>query len=162
MLTGSHRSLPILATAVKAYELLWRCRGLHAKAIWPPVVFLVLAEFLYHRMVGEAHGPSARWHAVLASPWYMPTGATVAWLIGLKFLLSFSISWRRHLLLGEKFDPFFFKLPFWKYLGYLVLTYAWAVPVLALSFLPSAILADSRSPNDASEPSSSSSRSPLR
>jgi hypothetical protein len=92
----------------------------------------------------------------------MPTGATVAWLIGLKFLLSFSISWRRHLLLGEKFDPFFFKLPFWKYLGYLVLTYAWAVPVLALSFLPSAILADSRSPNDASEPSSSSSRSPLR
>ena len=106
----------------RAYALLWQYRWLHAKAIWPPVVFLVTAEFLYHRITGHATGLAGRWHAVLAVPWYMPVGAAAAWLAGLKFLLSFSVSWRRHLLLLEKFDPFFFKAPFWRYLGLLLLT----------------------------------------
>jgi hypothetical protein len=141
----SNETLPVLATTRLAYRLLWRHRGLHAKAIWPPVVFLVLAEFLYHRVTGNAHGLSGKWHSVLAAPWYVPIGAAVAWLIGLKFLLSFSVSWRRHLLLGETFDPFFFKAPFWKYLGFLVLTYVWAIPVLLLSSVPALVFAASRS-----------------
>jgi hypothetical protein len=81
-----YKDLPTVATVGKAYQLLWRYRGLHAKAIWPPLVFLVLAEFLYHRIVGNAHGLSEKWHAMLAASWYMPTSAAVAWLIGLKFL----------------------------------------------------------------------------
>lgn len=127
-------------TVAQAYALLWRYRRLHAKAIWPPIVFLVLAEFLYHRVIGNAHGLSDRLHAVLAAPWYVVAGAALAWLAGLKFLLSFSISWRRHLLLAESFDSFFFKPPFWKYLGFLLLTYVWAIPVLAISLLPAGIL----------------------
>ena len=133
--------LPILATAAQAYRLLWRSRALHAKAIWPPVVFLVTAEFLYHRVVGNAHGLSAKIDAALSSHWYVIVGAAVAWLIGLKFLLSFSISWRRHLLLGERFDPFFFRRAFWKYLGFLLLTYAWAVPVVGTAALPAGLMA---------------------
>jgi hypothetical protein len=136
-----NRKLPVVAAAGRAYALLWEQRALHAKAIWPPIVFLVAAEFLYHRVVGNAEGFSDRWHAVLGAPWYMPAGAVVAWLAGLKFLLSFSISWRRHLLLGEKFDPFFFKAPFWRYLGFLLLTYAWVVPVVLLSLVPAALFA---------------------
>ncbi len=126
-------TLPILRTAGQAYALLWRERRLHAKAIWPPILFLVTAEFLYHRIFGDAHGPQARWHALVSSAWYMPLLAAVAWLIGLKFLLSFSISWRRHLLRHERFDPFFFKKPFWRYLGFLILTYAWSIPLVLLS-----------------------------
>ncbi len=133
--------LPVLATVKRAYALLWRQRVLHAKAIWPPVVFLVTAEFLYHRMVGNAEGLTDRLHAVLGAPWYMPAAAVITWLAGLKFLLSFSISWRRHLLLGEKFDPFFFHAPFWRYLGFLLLTYAWIVPVVLLSLVPAGLFA---------------------
>lgn len=133
-------ALPMLATVARTYRLLWRHRVLHAKAIWPPVVFLVTAEFLYHRVIGTAHGTMHRLHAVLAAPWYVIAGAALAWLLGLKFLLSFSISWRRHLLLRETFDPFFFKRPFWKYLGLLLLTYLWAIPVLAISSLPELVL----------------------
>ena len=132
---------PVLATVRQAYALLWRHRFMHAKAIWPPVVFLVAAEFLYHRIVGNAEGLMGRLHAVLAAPWWMPLVAVVAWLAGLKFLLSFSISWRRHLLLEERFDPFFFKAPFWRYLGFLLLTYAWVVPLLLVSFLPGVVIA---------------------
>ena len=127
------RTLPIRATASQAYGLLWRYRALHLKAIWPPVVFLVTAEFLYHRVIGNASGLSHKLAAALSAPWYMLAGAAVAWLLGLKFLLSFSISWRRHLVLGDKFDPFFFKRPFWRYLGFLLITYAWAIPLLGLA-----------------------------
>ncbi len=134
-------TVPVLATAGQAYALLWRQRLLHAKAIWPPVLFLVTAEVLYHRVVGNAGGLADRWHAVARAPWYMSAGAAVAWLAGLKFLLSFSLSWRRHLLLGERFDPFFFKAPFWRYLGFLLLTYAWIVPVVLLSQVPAGLLA---------------------
>jgi hypothetical protein len=135
------RTLPVLATMRRAYELLWERRVLHAKAIWPPVVFLVTAEFLYHRVVGNAEGLTDRLHAVLGAPWYMPLAAVITWLAGLKFLLSFSISWRRHLLLGEEFDPFFFKAPFWRYLGFLLLTYAWVVPIVLLSLVPAGLMA---------------------
>ena len=135
------QSLPVLATVRQAYALLWQHRLLHAKAIWPPVVFLVAAEFIYHRVMGNAEGLADRWHAVLDAPWYMPPLAAIAWLAGLKFLLSFSISWRRHLLLGETFDPFFFKAPFWRYLGFLLLTYAWVVPLMLVSLIPAALIA---------------------
>ena len=133
--------LPPLRTAGHAWTLLWRHRLLHARAIWPPVVFLVTSEFLYHRIVGNADGIWGHVGAVLAAPWYMTAGVVVAWLAGLKFLLSFSISWRRHLLLGDRFDPFFFGRPFWRYLGFLLLTYAWIVPLLLLSLVPAAWLA---------------------
>ena len=133
-------NVPVLATVRQAYALLWEHRAMHAKAIWPPVVFLVTAEFLYHRIVGNAEGLMGRLHAVLAAPWWMPLVAVVAWLAGLKFLLSFSISWRRHLLLEERFDPFFFKAPFWRYLGFLLLTYAWIVPLVLVSFLPAVVV----------------------
>ena len=131
--------LPVLASVGRAYALLWRNRRLHARAIWPPVLFLVTAEFLYHRTVGNAHGLAAVWQARRTAPWYVSAGALAAWLAGLKFLLSFSMSWRRHLLLGERFDPFFFKRPFWRYLGFLLLTYAWVVPAALLSLLPVAV-----------------------
>ncbi len=134
-------TLPVFGTVRRAYALLWRHRLLHAKAIWPPVVFLVAAEFLYHRIFGNADGLSARWHALLAASWWMPPLAVAAWLAGLKFLLSFSISWRRHLLLGERFDPFFFRAPFWRYLGFLLLTYAWVVPLVLLSQVVAGLLA---------------------
>ncbi|MGI4745551.1 MAG: hypothetical protein ACRYGI_19465 [Janthinobacterium lividum] len=137
-------ALPMFATVARTYRLLWRHRLLHAKAIWPPVVFLVTAEFLYHRVIGTAHGMMDRLHAALAAPWYVLAGTAFAWLLGLKFLLSFSISWRRHLLLREKFDPFFFKRPFWKYLAFLLLTYVWAIPVLAISLVPALLLATQR------------------
>ena len=94
------RKLPVFATTKQAYILLWRHLGLHAKAIWSPIVFLAAAEFAYHKMIGDAHTLSGKLSAALASPWYL-VGAALAWLAGLKFLLSFSISWRRHLLLGE-------------------------------------------------------------
>ena len=135
------QSLPVLATVRQAYTLLWQQRLLHAKAIWPPVVFLVAAEFIYHRVMGNAEGLTDRWHAVLNAPWWMPPVAAIAWLAGLKFLLSFSISWRRHLLLGETFDPFFFKAPFWRYLGLLLLTYVWVLPLVLLSLVPAGLLA---------------------
>ncbi len=136
-----NQRLPVLATVRQAYALIWQQRLLHAKAIWPPIVFLVAAEFIYHRVVGNAEGVMARWHAILDAPWYLPPAAAILWLAGLKFLLSFSISWRRHLLLGEKFDPFFFKAPFWRYLGFLLLTYAWALPLVLLSLIPGGLLA---------------------
>lgn len=139
-------SLPVLRTAGRAYGLLWEHRLLHLKAIWPPVVFLVTAEFLYHRIMGNADRAVDRLHAVLDAPWYMTLGAVAAWLAGLKFLLSFSISWRRHLLLGERFDPFFFKAPFWRYLGLLLLTYVWLVAVVLLSLVPAAVLAMRHAP----------------
>jgi hypothetical protein len=135
------QSLPVFSTVKQAYALLWQHRLLHAKAIWPPVVFLVAAEFIYHRVMGNAEGLMGRWQAILSAPWYMPPAAVVAWLAGLKFLLSFSISWRRHLLLEEKFDPFFFKAPFWRYLGFLLLTYAWVVPLVLLSLVPAGLIA---------------------
>ncbi len=135
------RTLPVLDTVGRAYALLWRHRSLHARAIWPPVLFLVAAEFLYHRVTGNAEGPTGRWHAVTQAPWYMPAAAAATWLAGLKFLLSFSLSWRRHILLGERFDPFFFKAPFWRYLGFLLLTYAWLVPAALLSLVPAGLLA---------------------
>lgn len=135
------KPLPVAGSAARAYALLWRHRLLHAKAIWPPVLFLVTAEFLYHRIVGNAHGLAALWQATLAAPWYMTLGAVAAWLAGLKFLLSFSISWRRHLLLGERFDPFFFKAPFWRYLGFLLLTYAWLLALALLAALGAGLLA---------------------
>ena len=135
------KPLPAAGSSARAYALLWRHRFLHAKAIWPPVLFLVTAEFLYHRILGNAHGLAAMWQAALAAPWYMPLGAVAAWLAGLKFLLSFSISWRRHLLLGERFDPFFFKAPFWRYLGFLLLTYAWIVALAVLAALGAGLLA---------------------
>ena len=143
------KTLPVLATAAQAYGLLWQHRFLHAKAIWPPVVFLVTAEFLYHRVVGNAEGLSGKWQAILEAPWYMPAAMIVAWLAGLKFLLSFSISWRRHLLLGEQFDPFFFKAPFWRYLGFLLLTYAWIVPLVLLSLIPAGLIAAAHEPTGA-------------
>ena len=129
------RKLPVFATTKQAYILLWRHLGLHAKAIWSPIVFLAAAEFAYHKMIGDAHTLSGKLSAALASPWYL-VGAALAWLAGLKFLLSFSISWRRHLLLGEEFDPFYFKKPFWMYLGFLILTYVWALAILAISLVP--------------------------
>ncbi len=137
-------TLPIPETAKQAYALLWRHRLLHAKAIRPPILFLVTAEFLYHRVVGNAEGVAGRWHAMLGAPWYMPVAAVAAWLAGLKFLLSFSISWRRHLLLGERFDPFFFKKPFWRYLAFLLLTYAWVLPLVLISLVPAGLLAAAR------------------
>jgi hypothetical protein len=133
--------LPILATTATAWRLLWQQRALHARAIWPPVIFLVAAEFLYHRIMGNADTLAARWHALLAVPWYMPAAACILWLTGLKFLLSFSISWRRHLLLGERFNSFFFGGPFWRYLAFLVLTYAWALALLLLCLSLSAAIA---------------------
>ncbi len=137
--TASALPLPVLASVGRAYALLWQQRRLHAKAIWPPVLFLVTAEFLYHRTVGNAHGLAAVWRATEAAPWYIPAVGLAAWLVGLKFLLSFSISWRRHLLLGERFDPFFFKKPFWRYLGFLLLTYAWILPAALLCLLPASL-----------------------
>ncbi|MBE7211016.1 MAG: hypothetical protein INR65_08350 [Gluconacetobacter diazotrophicus] len=133
------RNLPLLGTAGTAYRLLWENGGLHAKAVWPPVVFLVAAEVIYHRMVGQAHGIGAKAQAVWDAPWWMPVLAVFCWLAGLKFLLSFSISWRRHLMLGERFDPFFFKAPFWRYLAFLVLTYCWGLPVMLLALLPAGV-----------------------
>ncbi|MBV9734563.1 MAG: hypothetical protein JO209_01540 [Acidisphaera sp.] len=142
----SPRHLPLFATVEHAYARLWRYRWLHIKAIWPPVVFLVAAEFLFHKVVGNSEGLSGKWHAVLAAPWYAVGGAALAWLAGLKFLLSFSISWRRTLLLGDRFDPFYFKLPSWKYLGFLIVAYAWSLPVLAASLLLAKALSPARSP----------------
>ena len=133
--------MPVFATVARAYGLLWQNRLLHAKAIWPPIIFLMTAEFLYHRVVGNADGLADKFRAILSEPWYMSAGAAVAWLAGLKFLLSFSISWRRHLLLGERFDPFFFKAPFWRYVGFLLLTYAWALPAVLLSLVPGSLIA---------------------
>jgi hypothetical protein len=127
--------LPAFATTKQAYVLLWRHVGLHAKAIWPPIVFLAAAEFVYHKMIGDTHSLSGKLSAALASPWYL-VAAALAWLAGLKFLLSFSISWRRHLLLGEGFDPFYFKKPFWMYLGFLILTYVWALAIVSISLIP--------------------------
>ncbi len=127
--------LPVPGLAGRAYSLLWEHRLLHARAIWPPVLFLVAAEFLYHRIVGNAGSLTEMWRAMRAAPWWMPAGAALFWLAGLKFLLSFSISWRRHLLLDERFDPFFFKAPFWRYLGFLLLVYA-AILLLAALLLP--------------------------
>ena len=142
--------LPILGTVARAYRMLWAHRLLLAKAIWPPVVFLVTAEFLYHRIAGNARGVA--WvYAVFDARWFMLLGVAVAWLAGLKFLLSFSISWRRHLLFGDRFDPFFFKRPFWRYLGFLILTYVWIVPLLLLSVMPSALLATHGAPKVAVE-----------
>lgn len=132
--------LPVLPTVFQSWRLLWRHRLLHAKAIWPPVVFLVAAEFLYHRIFGNADSVDARWQALLAHPWWMPALAAICWLAGLKFLLSFSISWRRHLLLREPFDPFFFKAPFWKYLGLLLLTYAWLLALSSTAVFISALI----------------------
>ena len=137
--------LPVLRTVARAYALLWADRVLLGKAIWPPVVFLVIAEFLYHRIVGNAGGWD-RVFAILDAPWYMLAGVAVAWLAGLKFLLSFSISWRRHLLFNDRFDSLFFKRPFWRYLGFLVLTYVWIVPLVLLSALPAAALAFRQAP----------------
>ncbi len=127
--------LPVFATTKRAYRLIQNHLLLHLKAIWPPIVFLVLAEFLFHKMVGNAHSLSAVISALFGSPWYELAGAVLAWLTGLKFLLSFSISWRRHLLLSEKFDPFYFKRPFWRYVGFLLVTYGWMLVVLALPIL---------------------------
>ncbi len=135
--------LPVAASAARAYALLWQHRGLHARAIWPPVLFLVTAEFLYHRVVGNAHGLAGTWQAMRVAPWFMPAAAAAAWLAGLKFLLSFSISWRRRLVLGERFDPFFFKAQFWRYLGFLLLTYTWIVPLALLAFLLTGLAAAS-------------------
>ncbi len=129
------KPLPVLGSAGRAYSLFWHHRRMHAGAIWPPVLFLVTAEFLYHRIVGNAHGFADARHAVRQAPWFMSAAALVAWLAGLKFLLSFSISWRRRLLLDERFDPFFFKIPFWRYLGFLLLTYAWITLVLLLALI---------------------------
>jgi hypothetical protein len=127
--------LPVLATTKQAYRLIRNHLLLHLKAIWPPIVFLVLAEFLFHKMVGNADNLSEVISALFGSPWYELGGAVLAWLAGLKFLLSFSISWRRRLLLGEKFDPFYFKRPFWLYLAFLLVTYGWILVVLALPIL---------------------------
>ena len=94
--------------------------------------FLVAAGFLFHHVVGNAGSLSDMWKAMRVASWWMPAGATLCWFAGLKFLLSFSILRRRHLPLGERFDPFFFKTPFWRYLGFLLLTYAWLLLVAAL------------------------------
>ncbi len=64
----SPEHLPVFATTKQAYALLWRYWWLHVKAIWPPIVFLVTAEFLYHKMVGNSHGLSEKWHALLTAP----------------------------------------------------------------------------------------------
>ena len=143
------RSLPVLATATQAYALLWQHRSLHAKAIWPSVVFLVTAEFLYHRAVGDAGGLAGRWHALLEAPRYLLVAMVAAWIAGLKFLLSFSISWRRHLLLGERFDPFFLDVPFWRYLGFLLLTYVWIIPLILLAFVPAGLIVATHVPTRA-------------
>ena len=115
--------LPVWATVKRAYGLLWDHRRLHAKAIWPPIVFLVAAEFVFHKTVGDARGLDGLENALFSASWYRLAAIGVLWLAGLKFLLSFSISWRRHVMLGEEFDPFFFKKPFWKYLAHLMLLY---------------------------------------
>ena len=113
----------MFATVKTAYRLLWTHRALHAKAIWPPIVFLVAAEFIFHKVVGDAQGFSQLINALGDAHWYWLAAIAVLWLAGLKFLLSFSISWRRHILLGEKFAPFFFRRPFWKYLALLAANY---------------------------------------
>ena len=130
--------VPVLATAKRAFGLLWDHRRLHAKAIWPPIVFLVTAEFLFHKVVGDAQGIIQIWQPLAHVAWYWLTAIVVLWLAGLKFLLSFSISWRRHILLGDKFDPFFFKRPFWRYLAALIVLYVtgciWILVPFLISF----------------------------
>ncbi len=128
---GSGR-VPVWSTVGQAYGLLWRHRLLHAKAIWPPIVFLVTAEVCYRKIFHGGDTPDKIWSTLGEAPWYWIAGLALCWLAGLKFLLSFSISWRRHLALGEKFDPFFFKRPFWKYLLLLVKSYV----LLAIGILP--------------------------
>ncbi len=119
--------LPVWATVKRAYGLLWDHRRLHAKAVWPPIVFLVAAEFIFHKTVGDARGLDGLENALSGASWYKLAAIGMLWLAGLKFLLSFSISWRRHVMLEEEFDPFFFKKPFWLYLIRLVGIYTLSV-----------------------------------
>ena len=57
-------ALPVLPTTAQAWRLLWRHRLLHLKAIWPPVMFLVAAEFTYHRIFGNGASFGERWQAM--------------------------------------------------------------------------------------------------
>ena len=128
--------IPVLKTVGEAYRLIARERWLHLKAIWAPIVFLVAAEVCYHKIFNGGDTPAKIWDTLNSAPWYWLAGLAITWLAGLKFLLSFSISWRRHLLLGERFDPFYFEKPFWRYLGFLLLTYLWLAIGTALAALP--------------------------
>jgi hypothetical protein len=132
--------LPVLASVRQAYVLLWRHRALHAKAIWPPIVFLVAAEFLFHKVIGNADDVRETSDALERASYWSLAAIALLWLAGLKFLLSFSISWRRHILLGEKFDPFFFKKPFWKYLILMIYIYFFIVSCFLLSVIVAFLL----------------------
>ena len=112
--------VPVWPTVCDAYRLIWTHRLLHAKAIWAPIAFLVTAEVCYRRIFHGGDTLDKIWSTLGEAPWYWIAGLALCWLAGLKFLLSFSISWRRHLALGETFNPFYFKRPFWRYLLNLV------------------------------------------
>jgi hypothetical protein len=138
--TPPARPLPVLATIRRAYELLWDNRRIELRLMLAPFVLLAVAMALQTRIVGGAETVQDMVGAIDQAP----PGLMFAWFatmaLGAALLISFSVAWRRFLLLKEPPSTFYFQRPFWRYLGfttafYLGLTLALFTTALLIAFL---------------------------
>jgi hypothetical protein len=133
--TPPARPLPVIATIRRAYELLWEHRRVELRLMLAPLVLLAVAMSLQTRIVGSAQTVQE----IMAITEQTPPGLMFAWFatmgLGAALLISFSVSWRRFLLLRETPSAFYFHRPFWRYLGLTTVFYMGLLLALVMTAL---------------------------
>ncbi len=128
------RPLLVMATVRRAYEILWQNRALLMRLLLLPLILLTAAIALESRIFGDAMTPMEMRAAVAAAPHSMMLSWAATMSLGVATMLSFSVSWRRHLLLQEQPSAHYFANPFWRYLGFGVAIYLGALLYFLVTF----------------------------
>jgi hypothetical protein len=128
-----HRVLPVTATFVRAYHLVWYNRIRLARAAAIPFVFLALSNGLYFLMfAGVAPDTDVPKYVSGLSNVKLAICA-LSEVIGAWTLMSFNVSWRRYLLLlSPDVEATYFRKPLWRYVVALFLTVVASITSLGL------------------------------
>jgi hypothetical protein len=125
--------LPVTATFVRAYHLVWynRIRLMQAGAI--PFLCLAISNSM-HLLLFAGIKPDTNIPKYFEQ---IPHGHLVLYfiteLVGAWTLLSFNVSWRRYLLvLSPDVEPFYFRKPLWRYVAAVLLTFVGVMTAFAL------------------------------
>ena len=133
MSDGPH-PLPVTATFLRAYHLVWhnRLRVMRGAAI--PFLMLSVASALHSLLVGSIppNTDPSKYFATISHPRLIAFGATE--MIGSWTLMSFNVSWRRFLLmLPTEVEPFYFRRPLFRYVVALFVTTLATISILGLA-----------------------------
>ena len=131
--------LTIMGCVRASYAVLWQNRMLFLKTTWIPIILLSLSAFVTPMPHFPVHGNLDPATAAAQAPQFGLASfafGLAAWFLA----VSYQVTWQRFLVLGDRPSAFYFKAPFWSYLGTMLLLMLAFSGWLMLSYIPALII----------------------